>query len=236
MHGFASNRDFIAFAEILRGAEIARHQEIEDRPKVQNRIFQRCAGQNQPITRADRFYGEGILSLAVFDVLCFVQDDGVEFDRSILLGIATDEGVRRNDNIMRCSFGKALLPVGAGEREHFQLRSEFLRFEQPVENEAGRTNDQAGAIRFQPFGVGGLNESQRLQCFSQAHLVGEDSAEAVSAQKMKPGHAILLVGPEHRFERAERRACHFRFARQGRGSVFPGGWRFYLPAGMLLQG
>ena len=37
---------------------------------------------------------------------------------------------------------------------------------------------------------------QRLQRFAQAHVVGQNAAQAVLAQELQPVQALLLVGPQ----------------------------------------
>jgi hypothetical protein len=77
---FARDGNFVAFLEIGGAAEIAGHEKIEDRPQIEDGIFERSASENEAMLRADRFYRLGVLRLAIFDVLRFVEHDGVEFD------------------------------------------------------------------------------------------------------------------------------------------------------------
>ena len=51
-----------------------------------------------------------------------------------------------------------------------------------------------------------------MQRFAQAHFVGQDAAKTVRAQKVQPRHALLLVGPQHGFQIAERRTFQFGLA------------------------
>ena len=74
----ADEREFVAFAEIGGGTEVTGHQEIEDRPEIENGVFDRGAGEDEAMKGGDGFDGLGVLGLAVFDVLGFVEDDGVE--------------------------------------------------------------------------------------------------------------------------------------------------------------
>ena len=50
----ARQRRFVPLAEIGRGAEIAGQKKIEERPEIEHRIFQRRAGEDQPVPRAQR--------------------------------------------------------------------------------------------------------------------------------------------------------------------------------------
>ena len=56
---------------------------------------------------ADRFHGQGILSLAIFDVLRFVQDDRIEFNGTVLIGVSATERVRGDDEIVFGNFAKS---------------------------------------------------------------------------------------------------------------------------------
>ena len=77
---FARDRNFVTLAEILRRAQVTGHEEIEDGPEIEHRIFQRRAGEDQAMPRPDRFHRLRVLGLAILDVLGFVEDHGVELD------------------------------------------------------------------------------------------------------------------------------------------------------------
>src|SRR5689334_736171 len=57
----------------------------------------------------------------------------------------------------------------------------------------------------------------------------------VLAQEMQPGHALLLIRPQHLLERSERRTLQFGLAALPAGAFAPGRRRLDLPAGMLLE-
>ncbi len=110
---------FVALAKILCGAEIAGHEKIENGPQIQHRVFQRRAGQHQPVFGAHGFHGLRILRLAVLDVLRLVQHDGVEFQSAIFFRIAADERVARDDHIARGHLRKARVPIRSVQGEDF---------------------------------------------------------------------------------------------------------------------
>src|SRR5258706_14544371 len=89
----AKNRQLIALAKILCRTEIARHQKIENGPEVLNRVFQRGSSEHDAVIGANGFYRLRILRLAIFDVLRFIERDGVEFEALIAFGIAADQAV-----------------------------------------------------------------------------------------------------------------------------------------------
>ena len=41
-----------------------------------------------------------------------------------------------------------------------------------------------------------LNERQRLQGFTQSHIVGENATETVALQKHQPVQPVLLIGAQ----------------------------------------
>src|SRR5438874_8350127 len=80
-----------------------------------------------------------------------------------------------------------------------------------------------------------VDERQRLERFAQAHFVRKDATEFVLAEELQPGHALPLVGTQHLFERAERRAGELRLAALSRRAIAPAGRGLHLPAGLLAQ-
>ena len=114
----AHDRDFVALAEILRRAQITRHQKIEERPQIENGIFHRRTCQDQFMVRADGLDGLGVLRLAILDVLRFVQHDGVESQAAIMFGVAPQQGVTGDDQVVGGHFGEKPAPLRAMRRAH----------------------------------------------------------------------------------------------------------------------
>ena len=76
-----------------------------------------------------------------------------------------------------------------------QLRTKARGFPLPVAQQADRGDDQrrlaqAAGVFFD------LDVGQCLQGLAQAHVVGQDTAQAVGAQKLQPVQALLLVGAQ----------------------------------------
>src|SRR5947208_5614039 len=83
--------------------------------------------------------------------------------------------------------------------------------------------------------MAGVDERQRLERFAQAHFVRQDPTEFVLAEELQPSHALPLVGTQHLFERAERRARELRLATLSRRALAPASRGLHLPAGLLAQ-
>ena len=194
------NGQFVTLAEIFRRAEIAGHEKVEDGPEIQNGIFQRRAGQHNPMLSPHRFHRLRILRLAILDVLRLVERDGVKFESAIFCRIAADQRVAGHYNVARLNLLKPRMPVRPVQRENFHFRRKFFRLGHPVEDEARRANDQMRlrssrgdeALIFSPFALNfsmsfltsaatSLNKRQCLQRFTQTHFVGENAAESVFA-------------------------------------------------------
>ena len=78
----------------------------------------------------------------------------------------------------------------------------------------------------------GIEQRQHLQRFSQAHFIGENPAETIGAKKSEPRHAVLLIGAQNGFERAQRN-FGLHFATLLCGALRPGLGRGHLPAILL---
>ena len=117
---------------------------------------------------------------------------------------------------------------GAVQGQDAQVRREFSGLGHPVENQRSRADDEHGPgaprCRFER-----VEERQHLQRFAQAHFVGQDAAESVGAQKMQPGHALLLIRPQDGFQVARAAAVEVS-PRRVAGRRAPPSWRAPAPA------
>ena len=84
--------------------------------------------------RANRFDRLGILGLAILDVLGFVQNDGVELQRSVTVGIATDQRVTGDHQLTGRNLVEAAVSVGTIQGQRSQLRRPPRSFGGPVED------------------------------------------------------------------------------------------------------
>ena len=68
-------------------------QEIEDRPQVLRRVFERRARQHQPVFRLDHLAGLRVRRIRIFYMLRFVENQIFEADFLQKLRIAPGEAV-----------------------------------------------------------------------------------------------------------------------------------------------
>ena len=86
-------------------------------------------------------------------------------------------------------------PVSAVKRKHPQVGGEALRLVTPVGDQAGRAHDESW--RGQPAGcLLGQDVGQSLDRLTQAHIVGEDTAEPQLADEAQPGEPVSLIGSQ----------------------------------------
>ena len=218
---FACDGDLVTFAEILGGTEITGHEEIEQTPKIEDRILEGSAGEDDPALGSEEFDGLGVLGLAILDVLGFVEDDRIKLVGLIAIEVAADESVAGDDQIR---FGDALeqgMALVAMEGEHLEIRGKLGGFVGPVRDERSGANDEVRKFWFGPRALDGGEVCQDLNGFAETHFIGENAAEGVGAKKLEPGHAVFLVVAEDRIERAEVGARKLGFAPLSGGAGAP---------------
>ena len=157
--------------------------------------------KHEPVPGADGFHRLRVLRLAVFDVLRFVEHHGVEFQPAILLRVAPNQRVAGDDQIVRGNLREP--PCRAGPCRA-STRSSGVNFVASACQLKTRMSGRRSKRR--PTCPACCRMRQHLQCFSQSHFVGQNAAETVLAQESQPGHALLLVRAQDRFQRAQRRA------------------------------
>ena len=91
-------------------------------------------------------------------------------------------------------------PVGPVVHVHGQFRGEALRLPLPVPDQGHRTDQQGWRRRVIRNGrvlrVVRPQHREELDGLSQAHVVGEDGADAEPPEERQPGKPALLVGPQ----------------------------------------
>ena len=70
----------------------------------------------------------------------------------------------------------------------------------PVRQHTRRCHHQEGRARIALAGM--ADQRQRLHRLAQAHVVGEDPAQAVVVQRCQPGEPVVLVRTKLGFQRA----------------------------------
>ncbi len=150
--------------------------EFHDAPEIEQPVFQRRTGQRELVLGLERLGRAGDHRLGIFDVLRFVEDDGAEGKFLQRGEIAAQQRVVGDDEIVRGNFlAQAVAMFTRGEQQHLLRRRKLRRLAVPVEDDAGRTNDEARRrpLRFAKM----LQPRQRLDSFAKTHVVGKKRAE-----------------------------------------------------------
>ncbi len=111
----AGNAD-IFFDEPVVGAQEARHQEIHQAPKLVERVFDRRAGQNQPVGRLDHLHRFRVARAAVLDMLRFVENRVGEGHLAVGLDIFLQQSIGGDDHIVIAHLRQAVFSSGSGCR------------------------------------------------------------------------------------------------------------------------
>ena len=93
-------RRFVTVLEFGRGAEIAGDEEIVERPEIEHGVFQRRAGEDEPVLRAKGLCTLRILAAAILDVLRLVEDDEGELFGAVVVDVAAKDGVAGDEEIV----------------------------------------------------------------------------------------------------------------------------------------
>ena len=124
--------DFVPVAEIIGAAQVAGHEEVEEAPEIEDRVFQRGAGQHQPVFRSDGLHGLGVLRAAVFDVLGLVEHRRVEGVSPVLLDVASQQRVAGDHQIVSGDLRKELVALRPGQHQHPKLWGKARGLSGPV--------------------------------------------------------------------------------------------------------
>ena len=194
--------DRILAPEAGLAAEETGLREGEQAPKIEEPVFNRRAGEGDAVRGGDGAGDGGRLARGVFDELGFVEDDGVPCVPLEPIGV--EAKLRVIDDEDRAAIGGAGHPRGEGQQrgKRFggELGREALGLGEPAVHHAlgaddegaeglGRAGRRVGVRLVQEPGEG-------LHGFAEAHVVGEDAAEAAGGQvgeKVKP---FLLIGAQ----------------------------------------
>src|SRR5262249_12465690 len=125
--------------------------------------------------------------------------------------------------------------VRPAQGQDFQFWRKLLRFVDPIKDKARGADDQARAIALLTFVSSCLEQREGLESLTQPHFVRQNSAEAVSTQKMQPGDALFLVRPKNIFQSTQWRTFDVRFTTERSNTILPCRRRLHLPFGMLLE-
>ena len=74
--------------------------------------------------------------------------------------------------------------------EDFQVGGELGDFGLPIADEGGRDDEEGRRFR---FFLPSKEQGDDLQCFAQAHVIGQTGAKAEASQKLQPCKALELI-------------------------------------------
>jgi|TARA_B110000037_G_scaffold209474_1_gene258671 hypothetical protein len=184
----------VVATEAFERAEEAGHEEAEERPEFTEVVFDRSAGEAEAVAGTKFAGGLTDLGGGVFDVLCFVEGNELEFVFFKLGDIALQKGKGGEDDVRVGDVGKKFSSLRAVQDDDLQRWRESFSLGKPVGNDRGGSNDEnrptySGILEAEDVGEG-------LEGFSEAHVVGKDAIEFVIGEEPYPISACLLVVTE----------------------------------------
>ena len=127
----ANGFDDAALEGMLR-AKKARHQKLEQRPQLEQVVFNGRTRKAQAHARLDGPHRTRGDRIRVFDVLRFVKDDGVEEMLFEFLQIPAQQRIGGDDELGPGHFAEHSLAPGAIDDQALEIRHKFLGFAFPV--------------------------------------------------------------------------------------------------------
>ena len=106
-------RDELAAGHTARALSLCNQalNEIDNAPEVKQSIFQRCAGESEPMVGAQLFDRLGHLRSRILDKLRFIENHRVEVKFLQRLEVAPQQGVIRHDQIVLWNSRKQPVPI-----------------------------------------------------------------------------------------------------------------------------
>ena len=187
------DRAFEALGKRLARPQKARHQKVEDAPELGQAVFDGRARQGKAHTGRQALGGARYLRERVFNVLGLVEHHTGKVLLGILVDIAAHEVIRRHDHVMLGHAGDlhTALSLGTHDGAHVERRRKTIQLGGPVVHKRRRAHHKRG------LGVPRFHARQdmrdHLQRFAQAHIVGQNTAEAQMLERAEPLVAIDLV-------------------------------------------
>ena len=185
----------VLLEELAALRQVTGVDEFHDAPQIEQPVFQRRAGKGELVLGLERLGRSGDHRLGVLDVLRLVQDDGAEgefLERSEVA--AQQRVVGDNEIVLRNLLPQGVAMLARGEQQHLHAGDELLRLALPVEDDARGADDEAG--RGAPFLAQVLHPRERLHGLAQAHVIGQQRAEAEARGVGEEVEAGLLVGAQ----------------------------------------
>ncbi len=171
-----------ALVEVPAPAEQPAVREVELAPQLVEPVLDRGAGQRHAEVRSQLVGRAGDLAVRVLDRLGLVEDHRVPLLRAQALRVEAQDRVGRERHL-RLAVERA---PGAVVERGAQGGSEALDLLRPVVQHARGGHHQGAAAQ----------RAERLERLAEAHVVGEQRAEAGVAQRAQPVDAASLVAAQ----------------------------------------
>ena len=166
----------------------------QERPQIHQAVLDRGAGDGELGGRLEATDALVGLRRVVLDELRLVEDQHLPVDAAVLVELQTEQGVGRHDDpgvAHRLGQRGAASRLGLPDGDHLHARSEPVGLTVPVGDHRGGGDDQEPSIGVLIEHV--EEQPERLDGLSQAHVVGQDPAQAIAVQERQPVQAVLLV-------------------------------------------
>ena len=177
------------------------HRVREDRPQLFEMVFDRRTGEREALRGMQSRRGERGFRARVFDRLRFIEHGDRPLERGKRFDVAQQQRVGREHERRIADLREAIGAIGAGEREHARVGQKARDLGAPVRRDARRRDDQHRMLQAAGRAFD-RDVREHLDRFAQAHIVGEDAARAMFAQRLQPRDAVALIGPQLTHERS----------------------------------
>ena len=202
------DRAFEALGKRLARAKQARHQKVEDAPELGQAVFDGRARQGKAHADRQALCGARHLRERVFNVLGLFEHHTGKVPLDVLVDIAPHKVIRRYNHVVLGNAGNlhATLGLGAHNGAHVERRGKALQLGGPVVHKRRRAHHKRGLSvpRFHAR----QDMCDHLQRFAQAHIVGQDAAEAQVLERAEPLVAVDLIAAQCGLERDRHRKVH----------------------------
>ena len=123
----------------------------------------------------------------IFNMLRFIDDLTGKFRIFVRLHISPQQIIRSDTDISAVDTGNLFLSLLCRSQNHtrLQFRSEPANLALPVVNQGCRADDQSRFL-INSLLIGRKEESDNLQSFPQAHIVGQNSSKSAGVQGFQP--------------------------------------------------
>ena len=133
------HRNFIPVPKISRRPQISRHQEIVDRPKIEQGVFQRGSRQHHAMITNQLLHADRCLACPIFNILGLIQNHRIKLHLLVDRNIPSQKRIARYHQVILWNLGQERLSPRPIQGQHFQSRGKLPSLIHPVNHQAGGT-------------------------------------------------------------------------------------------------